>query len=215
MAFAESTAVRAAVVGRAGAAASLLVALLAFVAPARAHGPAQVLDFEGPYAPSNWTFSKGIGNGVVDLTDAPHAITLVGSNNGFAVNTDYTIASEGDGHVMFMFEYSSSDSPGMDDFGYLLNGAFYQLSDSSQSSAIGSILYAVSHGDTFGFRIATLDAQSGPGQARISVFSAPEPAMPEEAPAPLPLFGAAAAFGASRRLRRRLKRNAASVPLAH
>lgn len=191
--------------GRAGTVSAALLASLALQAPAEAMGPGQLFDFEGPYAPANWTLTKGLGNGFVDFADLPGAITIVGSNNGFVANTDYTIELERDGHVMFLFDYSSTDSAGMDDFGYLLNGSFTQLSNSSQNNAIGSILFSVVHGDNVGFRVTTFDATSGPGRAKISVFSAPDPMAPEETPAPLPLLGAAAAFGASRKLRQRLK----------
>lgn len=51
----------------------------------------------------------------------------------------------------------------------------------------------------FGFSINDFEGSYGPGIATISNFSAPAPV-----PGPLSLFGAAAAFGWSRKLRKRL-----------
>ena len=155
--------------------------------------------FDGHHDPANWTLVTGLGNGSVDLSGAPASIILSGSNNGFVANTDYTMLIDGDGDVMFDYEYSSVDSPGLDSFGYLLNGSFTQLAD---SNAISAMMVSVANGDTFGFRITTFDATQGPGVVMISNFSAPMAS--EEAPAALPLLGTAVAFRFSRQLRKRL-----------
>jgi hypothetical protein len=60
-------------------------------------------------------------------------------------------------------------------------------------------------GDVFGFSQRSVDSSYGRAQTIISNFVAPSSVAPSSAPAPLPLFGAAAAFGWSRQMRRRIK----------
>ena len=112
-------------------------------------GPGQS-GFEGHHDPVNWTLTSGSGNGPVDLSGAPASITLSGSNNGFVANTDYTMMIDADGDVMFDYEYSSVDSPGLDSFGYLLNGSFTQLAD---ANAIGYMFVSVANGHMLCFRM--------------------------------------------------------------
>ena len=161
-------------------------------------------DFAGVYAPGNWTFTSdpALGDGSVDTSGAPASITITGSDNGFSsgffsnANTDYTIAVGLAGPVSFNWSYSSTDSPPFDGFGYLLNGNFTLLAD-NVSQGSGFTQFNVLAGDTFGFRVFALDNCRDPGIATISNFSAP-------VPGPLPLLGVGAAFGYSRRLRRRI-----------
>jgi hypothetical protein len=56
--------------------------------------------------------------------------------------------------------------------------------------------------DTFGFQVDSLASVAGTGEARISNFQFI--AIYDEVPGPLPILGAGAAFGLSRKLRRRL-----------
>lgn len=89
-----------------------------------------------------------------------------------------------------------------------MNGSFTQIADNG-SQGTGFSQFNVLAGDTFGFRVFTLDDQFGPGNATISNFSAPGSAP---VPGPLPLLGVGAAFGYSRRLRRRI--NLSTGPLS-
>lgn len=179
-----------------------------------AHAVQLQQDFAGAYAPSSWTFTSdpALGDGSVDISAAPAAITVIGSNNflstGFFdnVNTDYTIAAAASGPVSFDWSYSSTDDDFFDGFGYLLNGSFTQLADNA-SQGTGFSQFNVLSGDTFGFRVFATDNQVGPGNATISNFSAP-------VPGPLPLLGVGAAFGYSRRLRRRINLATGSVSSA-
>ena len=98
---------------------------------------------------------------------------------------------------------SSADFNFYDSLGYLLNGSFTQIADNG-SQGSGFSQFNVLAGDTFGFRVFTLDDQFGPGIATISNFSAP-------VPGPLPLLGVGAAFSYSR-LRRRI--NLSTGPLS-
>ncbi len=171
-------------------------------------------DFEGVYAPSNWTFTSdpALGDGSVNTSGAPASITVTGSDNGVPsnffgnVNTDYTIAVGLAGPVSFDWSYSSSDCCSFDGFGYLLNGSFTQLAQNDFQGS-GSTQFNVLAGDTFGFRVFATDNVVGPGIATISNFSAP-------VPGPLPLLGVGAAFGYSRRLRRRINLSTGPVSSA-
>lgn len=183
------------------------LAALAFSATGWLGTPAEAVQiqqgFSGAYAPANWTFDKGDGNGSVNTSSAPDSITLTGSNDdGVApINTDYTITAIVYGPVTFAWTFNSIDEPGFDTFGYLLDGVFYQL---ASQSATGTTQFDVSAGYTFGFSILTNDDTGSAGTATIRDFSAP-------VPGPLPIFGAAAAFGWSRRLRRRTGLAASSL----
>ena len=175
-----------------------------------AHAVQLQQDFAGVYAPSNWTFADNGGDGSVDTAGAPGSITLTGSNQrpdfdpGPSINTDYTTTAFASGPVSFDWSYSSADFNFYDSFGYLLNGSFTQIADNG-SQGSGFSQFNVLAGDTFGFRVFTLDDQFGPGIATISNFSAP-------VPGPLPLLGVGAAFSYSRRLRRRI--NLSTGPLS-
>ena len=144
--------------------------------------------------------SRGFGNGTVDLAGVPNSIVMIGSHNGIPANTDYVSTSVEHGHVMLDWTYASDDDAGMDSFGYLRNGTFTQLAD---HNAAGFTQFDVDAGDSFGFRLATLDAQNAPGTLAIHFFSAPGDAEPIPVPAPLPWLALGAGYGWSRRLRRR------------
>ena len=145
--------------------------------------------------------SGGYGNGVVDLAGVPDSIVMIGSHNGIPANTDYEATSVEDGHVMLDWSYTSDDDPGMDSFGYLLNGVYSLLADHESG---GFTQFNLAAGDRFGFRLASLDAQHAPGVLTIHFFSAPGDPEPEPSvPAPCAWLGLGAAYGFSRRLRRR------------
>lgn len=181
---------------RASLLASASACLLASGA-ASGHG---INGFTGPYAPEHWTLSRGFGNGTVDLAGVPNSIVMIGSYNGIPANTDYVSTSIEDGHVMFDWTYASDDDAGMDSFGYLRNGTFTILAD---HNAAGFTQFDVNAGDSFGFRLATLDAQNAPGTLAIHFFSAPGDPEPAPVPTPLPWLALGASYGWSRRLRRR------------
>jgi len=165
--------------------------------------------FAGTYAPPNWT-QLIVQDGSVDTTNAPTSITVIGPNNGANSpgKTDFTIAAPSAGTVSFDWLFTTSDSKSQyDPFGYVLNGSFIQLTADGIANQSGSATFAVLAGDVFGFSQRSSDSSFGRAQTVISNFVAPAGA-PTSAPAPLPLFGAAAAFGFSRQLRRRIKTSA-------
>jgi hypothetical protein len=174
-----------------------------------AANPAQALtQFAGYYAPANWTQSIQ-GDGSINTGGAPASISLTGSNDfsGNNQNTDFTIAAPLAGTVSFDWGWSTQDSnPRFDPFGYLLNGAFTQLTNNNGGLIqVGSVSFSVLAGDVFGFRQNTFDSQGDRATTTIGNFNGPVPAPgTASVPGPLPLLGAGAAFGWSRQLRRRI-----------
>ena len=194
----------------------LMTAGLASATLGLAASPAQALtQFAGDYAPANWTQSIG-GDGSIDTSGAPTSIILRGSDDGSGndVNTDFTIAAPTAGTVSFDWNFSTADDEGAeyDPFGYLLNGAFTQLtSDSGSSTQSGSASFSVLTGQVFGFRQNSFDSAYGRASTTISNFNGPTAAAPASVPGPLPILGVGAAFAYSRRLRRRI--NLAKSPV--
>ncbi|MEA5416984.1 hypothetical protein [Synechococcus sp. BA-132 BA5] len=185
----------------------LMTAGLASATLGLAASPAQALtQFAGDYAPGNWTQTIG-GDGSIDTSGAPSSITLISSNDGSgAQDTDFTIAAPTAGTVSFDWNFSTADGAAYDPFGYLLNGAFTQLTnnDGAQTQS-GSASFSVLSGDVFGFRQNSTDSIFGRASTTISNFNGPTAPAPASVPGPLPLLGAGAAFGWSRQLRKRIR----------
>lgn len=163
--------------------------------------PAQAITFGGYYAPNNWTQTIQ-GDGSIDTSGAPASITLTNANDGGGnQNTDFTIAASTAGTVSFDWNFTNNNSYNSfwDPFGYLLNGAFNQLTTDSLFSQSGSIAFSVNTGDVFGFRQNSVDSADGTTSTTITNFSAPT-----SVPGPLPILGVGAAFAYARRLRRRI-----------
>ena len=159
-----------------------LGAALFFVASPQAK--AVIVGFEGPYAPANWTLATNGGDGSVVTLGAPTSITLIGSDTGstLPISTDFTTLAVGDGLVSFSWNYETFDSgsPNWDPFGYLLDGAFTQLTDNSGANTqSGTASFSVLAGQTFGFRVNSVDGTFGPAQSIISSFEVGSAAIPE------------------------------------
>jgi hypothetical protein len=154
------------------------------LAAASSASAATVFGFQTPYAPINWTLTNNNADGSVNTSGAPTSISLTGGNNGSNApgTTDYTTTAAAAGTVTFDWNYSSSDDPGWDGFGYLLNGSFSFLADSSGQN--GTSTFNVLAGDSFGFRIFTTDNIFGRASVTISNFSAPGPMAPTPVPEP-------------------------------
>jgi hypothetical protein len=117
----------------------------------------------------------------------------LGKNNGWpGGNNDFVIKALGAGKVTFDWFYTTADGPSWDGFSFLKNGVATFVSKTNNQT--GTSIFDVVYGDTFGFRIYSVDGCCGRAAATISKFSAP-------VPAPLPLLGVAAAFSYTRRLR--------------
>ena len=153
--------------------------------------------FIDDYDVSNWLTSTNGGDVSVSPVGAPASITLTGSDtstcNTFFV--DFTITAVADGFVAFGWAYATSDSPAYDFRSFFLNGGTTRLTSDSSSTPFtqsGSGSFAVSAGDTFGFRVLTADDILGPATFTISNFDAPAPAVvPEPTTLSLLAWGAA------------------------
>ena len=159
-----------------------LGAALLFVASPQAK--AVIVGFQGPYAPANWTLTTNGGDGSVVTLGAPTSITLIGSatGSGNPIPTDFTTLAVGDGLVSFSWNYETFDSegPNWDPFGYLLGGVFTQLTDDSGAQTqSGTASFSVLAGQTFGFRVFSVDDTFGPAQSIISSFEVGSAAVPE------------------------------------
>lgn len=145
--------------------------------------------------------------------DGHQSVQLTGGNGGSGMpgTTDLFINAVASGIVQFNWSYSSNDpsSAGVspfgctppegrgfagscDDAGYLLGGTYFQLADDINQGS-GSVTFSVTAGETFGFRVETLDNLGGAGIMTISSFSTPEPSFLAV------LFGLSAAIAVARR----------------
>lgn len=185
----------------------------AFALTAPSHAVTLQSGFAGDYDPANWTTSV-VGDLSVDTTGAPSSITLNGPSPFNFGLISYTTNATAAGSVSFSWNFSGNSPV---EFYYILN-AGYNFISSTSNTGITSIEVAV--GDNFGFDIEVLDIPDGGSPlggeaATISNFSAPIPSSApstESVPGPLPILGVAAAFGFSRRLRRRI--NLAKSPVS-
>jgi len=184
---------------------SLPVGALIAAALAAAPMPAVAVGFSGDYDPSNWdTTLSPASDGSVDTSNVPTDITITGPNNLQGPSfINYTIKAPGSGSVSFDWLYSTADFPGGDSFGYLINGAQTLLTDDQTTLPSGSTTFSVVSGDIFGFYVASIDGDLGAGIATVSNFSGPGSPGPTDVPAPAAVLGVLAAFGWSRKLRRR------------
>ncbi len=171
---------------------------------------APIYGFTSLFAPANWTPSPDPS--VVDTSDAPRSITLLGPDGGSGNPTTYTysIALPANNYALaFNWSYASTDALAANDqFGYTINGSpFTNLSDPFGGlTQSGSIKLVFNPGDTFSFAMDSLDDLGGLATTTIYDFSA---GLPNEipdcpcapVPGPLPLLGLGAAFGSIRRLR--------------
>lgn len=148
--------------------------------------------FSGPYAPGNWSFNANGGDG--SATNDGSTLTLVGNDNGFGLDTDYTIAAAAAGTWSFDWSYFSSDTGIFDSGGYLLNGVYTELANNAGTGSSGSVSVPVNAGDIIGYRVVSLDGAFGPGTLTVKNFSAPVPA-----PASLALLGMGGLVAARRR----------------
>ena len=166
--------------------------------------------FIGPYSLASFTLtnSDSVGglsgtDGFAMTPDAGLSIVLTGGNSGSGLGgtTGLIIQALASGLVQFHYSYSTLDSPGNDLAGYLLGNNFFQLSsadgDCNGGSCPGVAQFAVTVGQSFGFRVDTLDNQGEPGILTISDFSATSDSVgvpePSTGPAILVLLALASA----------------------
>jgi hypothetical protein len=121
-------------------------------------------------------------NGDGSVNAQPTTVVITGPNNGSMAlgTTDYTATAVVSGTVMFDWSYSTCsptmppvcNAPTFTFAGYLVNGSFFSLADTNGQS--GQSSFAVNSGDTFGFRVGSLDNMGEPGILTLT-SEAPEP----------------------------------------
>ena len=141
---------------------------------------AQAFGFTGAYAPSNWTLSNDNTNGYVNTSNAPSSISIIGGDLGGlgSGQTTYTTTALISGLLSFNWSYGTADNdgPSYDPFGFVLNGAFTQLTNNlGPNEQSGAFSTTLAQSDIFGFGINTVDNIAGRGNATISDFAAPVP----------------------------------------
>ena len=164
--------------------------------------------FVGTYALGNFSLVNTNADGSAITTDGGLSVLLTGGNNGggFPGSTDLTITAAGTGFVHFQFSFFTLDFVDFDVAAFLINGVPTHLAGSAGDSNTGTGDFAVTAGQTFGFRVNTIDNVGEPGILAISDFSAPEgviipdpdPTVPEPATWTFG-FAAIAVFGFARR----------------
>jgi len=134
--------------------------------------------FTGDYDPSHWTLVNTSADGTASFGSGGATLTLVGGNTGTGLSgtTDFFILAPVSGAFQFQYAYSSTDVPGFDFAGYLLDGGFFQLADTNGQH--GSVSVAVTAGERFGFRVGAADNEGEPGILTVSDFNPPT-AAPE------------------------------------
>lgn len=148
--------------------------------------------FAGAYDPSQWAVVHTVDDsGSVDISAAPTAITLIGSDNStidiFGQCTSgtcngsrlaFTITAVHTGTYSFDWAYATQDaiSAEWDPAGYLVNASSVPLSvDAGPNSQSGHVSFVAALGSVIGFYVDTLDNTSGAAQLTISNFTAPVP----------------------------------------
>jgi hypothetical protein len=100
-----------------------------------------------------------------------YEVLAIGSNGlTGAGSTNLTVPVTEGVTVSFDWDYTTTDIPGFDSFGYLLNGTYTQLTSNAVGNQSGSNSVTLSAGDVFGFRVLSDDNFGGAGQVLISEF---------------------------------------------
>lgn len=145
----------------------LVAALLAvFSAPAQA-------GLVGYYAAGNFSLTNTAADGSF-TTDGFSMLTITGGNtgSGLAGTTDLTILAASAGIVSFSYSYTTLDPfPDANYAGYLLGNTFTAWDVINNPQA--QVSFAVAAGQSFGFRVGTIDNTLEPGVLTITNFNAP------------------------------------------
>ena len=93
---------------------------------------------------------------------------VAGGNSGSAGNTFYSTTASMSGTVSVDWLFNNTDASfGFDYVGYIVNGAWTNVSTYSGS---GTISFNVNQGDVYGFGVRTTDGSLGPGFAEFTNF---------------------------------------------
>lgn len=125
-------------------------------------------------ASAAYSFSNtGSGDGYL-VGSAPSFALFSADNDTGSSYATYTETFGAAKTVEFSWNYTSHDTDGgnYDPAGYVLNGNFFQLSNSGYSAS-GTTYVSVHAGDTFGWYEHSTDSVEGRGELKVSVV--PEP----------------------------------------
>jgi hypothetical protein len=136
--------------------------------------------FVGAYAFPNFTLTNSGGlfpNGTA-FAEGSDSVVIIGTNDGsgLAGSTDLTILARNTGLFQFDYLFTTSDDPAFEFAGYLVGGNFFQFADTDGES--GRVTTTITSGQTFGFRVGSVDNTGSPGILTITDFSTPA-AVPE------------------------------------
>ena len=98
---------------------------------------------------------------------------VIGSDNGSGTEgtTDFTVDVTEAATLSFDWDYTTTDIPGFDSFGYVINGTYTQLTDPGLGNQSGTASVSVAPGDVFGFRSQTDDNVFGNNETVVSNFA--------------------------------------------
>ena len=137
--------------------------------------------FIGPYNPNSFVLTNMNSDGFAEFRPNG-SLVLTGGNNGSGTpgTTDFLVSAAGTGLVTFNFSYSSLDAVLAEVVGYMIGSSFTLLADRDGTAEPVPVSFAVTAGQTFGFRITTADNTGEPGILTVSNFAAPAgPGVPE------------------------------------
>lgn len=153
--------------------------------------------FISPYALNNFMLINMNADGTAITPDGGASVVITGGNNGSGEpgTTDLVTTAQTSGAVQFKYSYSSLDIAHQDFAGYLVGNVFTQIADISGQT--GMVSFMAPLGQTFGFRVGTLDNQFEPGILTVSSFSGPATStgVPEPGSAQMLLWAGIAAAG--------------------
>lgn len=132
--------------------------------------------FRDVFDPANMSINanvNGVGDGAVDVSNAPDFIVMTGSDNATGPDSGrVAFTAPTNGTLTFTFAYSTIDIYAFwDQFGYSLNGVYTDLVDDFDASAGGTVSFNLSAGDVFAWVISTPDGEFGRSTAVIGDVS--------------------------------------------
>jgi hypothetical protein len=150
---------------------------------------ADTIGFTGLFAPGTWTtnflgtLNLALGGGPGSTSITTTTANIIGGNTGVAppalgctsgINTcEVDFVHSGGFLYKFHWSYSTTDDPGFDPFGIIVDGNHITLA--STNGASGDVV--VGSKSSFGWFVNCTDCTSGAGSAVITAFAAaPEPA---------------------------------------
>jgi hypothetical protein len=131
-------------------------------------------NLSGQFDPANWTIgtqSFGCGSSSVDTSAAPASVTLATGTGCASIGAsfDYPVAPT-TGTVTFTYNYSGN-VPSTFPASYRVDGVTTQFSDNAGASTqSGTVTFAITQGQTFGFLFQASSSDGSGGTLTISNF---------------------------------------------